>query len=144
MEVDFNGVKIALFANNKLIIIQRDDKPGLRFAGMWDLPGGARDDNESPVECVTREVKEELGIDLSPESIVWQKTYPSMHDPGKTAFFMAANVTPKQVSSIVFGDEGQGWKLITIEDLFAEQNFVAPLKDRLQDYLDSVSSGNKA
>lgn len=138
----FIGVKIALFSEDKLIVIQRDDKPGLRFAGMWDFAGGARENNETPFECVAREVKEELAIDLNPDSIIWEETFPAMHDPNLTAVFMVATVSPEQVEGIKFGDEGQGWKLISVEDFFEDQNTVEPLKGRLKDYLEKSSSGN--
>lgn len=142
MTEDFTGVKIALFTDDKLIVIQRDDKPGLRYANMWDFPGGAREDNENPIECVTREVKEELNIDLDPSSIVWQKEFPAMHDANLIAYFMVAKVSHEQVKGIEFGDEGQGWKLMSVEDCFAANDTVEPLKGRLRDYLDNSSSGS--
>lgn len=143
MNNDFSGVKIALFSADKLIVIQRDDKPGLRFAGMWDFPGGARENDESPIECVTREIEEELGIHLDAASIVWEETFPAMHDPNQIAYFMVANVTTGQVKGIEFGDEGQGWKLISVDDFFSDKNTVEPLKDRLKDYLEKSKSGSK-
>ena len=32
--------------------------------GVWDLLGGGIEGSESPLECLTREIKEEAGIDL--------------------------------------------------------------------------------
>jgi ADP-ribose pyrophosphatase YjhB (NUDIX family) len=37
---------------------------------LWSLPGGAREVGESIGETVAREVKEETGLDVEPESIV--------------------------------------------------------------------------
>ncbi|KQU67513.1 NUDIX hydrolase [Phycicoccus sp. Root101] len=36
----------------------------------WGPPGGAREDGESVVECVVREVAEEIGLDLDPSTLV--------------------------------------------------------------------------
>lgn len=132
---DFVGVKIALIKNNEVLVIQRDNKPGLRYANLWDFAGGGREDGETPFECISREVNEELGIILKPEMIVWEKTHPAMHDPSLMAYFMVANIGDSDIENIVFGDEGQGWKLISIDDFMDDDTVVGPLKSRLRDYL---------
>lgn len=37
-------------------------------AGKWNFPGGKFEGNESPEECVSREIKEECCIDIKPAS----------------------------------------------------------------------------
>ena len=138
--INFTGAKIALFYLDKLIVILRDNKPGLDFANMWDLPGGAREGNESPQACVIREVQEELGIRLDPSAIIWEKTYPGMQDKKLTGYFMAAHISPEQYRGIEFGDEGQGWKLMSPDDFMQNKTVVEPLKGRLHDYLASLGS----
>jgi 8-oxo-dGTP diphosphatase len=32
---------------------------------MWDIPGGTAGENETPEECITREIEEELGLVLT-------------------------------------------------------------------------------
>ena len=137
---DFHGVKIALFYNDKLIVYLRDDKPGLRWANMWDLPGGGREDSETPFECVKREVEEEFSISLSEGQISWQKEYPAMHDPSLRAYFMVAEVTPDQFKAIEFGDEGQRWELMSVEEYLEKPDIISYTKGRLNDYL----AANKA
>jgi 8-oxo-dGTP diphosphatase len=135
---DFIGVKIALIKDDEVLVILRDDKPGLRNANLWDFPGGGREDNETPFECVARETDEELSIKLAPESIIWEKTYPAMHDPNLTAYFMVAKIDDNDVTNIVFGDEGQGWKMIKIDDFMSDPTVIEQLKGRLNDYLAST------
>ena len=143
--IDFIGVKIALLVRNKLIVIQRDNKPGLRYAGLWDFPGGGREDDETPFACVAREVSEELGLQLKKDDIIWQKTYPAIYDPSLTAYFMVAKLTASDIDAIKFGNEGQGWKLISVKEFMKAEDVVEQLKGRLQDYLDSnFISGSKA
>lgn len=53
----------ALFVDGggRVLLQQRDDKPGLPFAGMWTFFGGAVEAGETPEQAVYREVAEELG-----------------------------------------------------------------------------------
>ena len=73
---DFTGCKIALFCGDKLLTILRDDKASISLAQYVGIcPVGTRGD-ESPFECVAREVYEELGIHLTEDCLLWSKVYP--------------------------------------------------------------------
>jgi 8-oxo-dGTP diphosphatase len=49
----------------ELLLLLRDDKPEIPYPNTWDLPGGHVEGNESPRECISREMAEELpGLDL--------------------------------------------------------------------------------
>ena len=48
----------------RILLVDPGYKPG------WDLPGGMAEANESPAECIRREVKEELGLDLHPGPVL--------------------------------------------------------------------------
>ena len=50
-----------------VLLQQRDDRPDLAYAGHWTLFGGQVEDGETPEECIRRELKEELDLDLSVE-----------------------------------------------------------------------------
>lgn len=59
------GATILLYnGEGRLLLFLRDDKPGLPYANMWDLPGGHVEDGETPAECIVREMREELGVDI--------------------------------------------------------------------------------
>ena len=55
---NFSGTKIALLNRGAVVAYLRDDKPGIPFRGLWDLPGGGREGDEDPVTCALREVEE--------------------------------------------------------------------------------------
>lgn len=132
---DFTGCKIALFCGDKLLTILRDDKDNIPWPNMWELPGGGREGDESPFECVAREVYEELGIHLNEDCLLRSKVYPSMLYEGRQSVFMVGQISQGQFDNIVFGDEGQGYKLMSIEEFLNSKQAVPQLQGRLRDYL---------
>ena len=133
---DFTGCKIALLCDDKLLTILRDDKPTIPWPNMWELPGGGREGDESSFECVAREVYEELGIHLTEDCLLWSKVYPSMLFEGKESVFLVGKLAQEQFDSIVFGDEGQGYKLMNIDEFLGSDKVVPQLQDRVREYLD--------
>jgi 8-oxo-dGTP diphosphatase len=51
--------------DRKLLIYLRDDKPDIPFPNYWDFFGGHVEEGETPEQALAREVKEELGVELS-------------------------------------------------------------------------------
>ena len=133
---DFTGCKIALFCGDKLLTILRDDKYNIPCPNMWELPGGGREGDESPFECAAREVYEELGIHLNEDCLLWNKVYTSMLFEGRQSVFMVGQLSQKQFDSITFGDEGQAYKLMSIEEFLKSKQAVPQLQGRLRDYLE--------
>ena len=133
---DFTGCKIALFCGDKLLTILRDDKASIPWPNMWELPGGGREGNESPFECAAREVYEELGIHLNEDCLLWGKIYPSVIFEGKQSVFMVGQLRQEQFDNITFGDEGQAYKMMPIEEFLKSKQAVPQLQGRLWDYLE--------
>ena len=54
---------------NKILIAQRKAKDSL-FGGLWEFPGGKIEDGETPKECMARELKEELEIEVEVGTLI--------------------------------------------------------------------------
>lgn len=54
-----------IFHDGHILISQRDEKSHL--SGYWEFPGGKREPDESFEECVRREIREELNVDIEVE-----------------------------------------------------------------------------
>ena len=135
-QMEFSGCKIALLCDDRLLTILRDDKASIPYPNMWELPGGGCEGEETPFECVQREVFEELGLKLEETAIVWAKEYQGMLDPDKTSIFMAGTITQQECASIVFGDEGQAYQMMDVSQFLADEKVIPQLQDRLSDYLE--------
>ena len=135
-QLDFTGCKIALIDDWQILTILRDDKPTIPWPNLWELPGGGREGDETPFECAAREVYEELKIQLSKDDIVWSRIYPSMLDENKNSVFLVGQLTQEKFDSIVFGDEGQGYKLVSLEEFLASDRVVPQLQERVRDYVE--------
>ena len=133
-DLSFQGVKVALINNGKVLTVLRDNIPNIPYPNMWDLAGGGRENEESPYETMRREVLEELNIDIPESNVVWVKHYESVTKPGKKSVFMVANISDHQIESIKFGEEGQGYKMISFQEFLDNKDVIEQLKHRFLDY----------
>ena len=64
-----------------LLFQQRDELPGLLYAGMLGLFGGHREGEETALQCVQRELHEETGLVFAPERfeplVSFRSAYPA-------------------------------------------------------------------
>lgn len=57
----------------RLLLVQRGREPG---RGLWSLPGGRVEADESPAQAAVREVREETGLDVVAGPLVGQVERP--------------------------------------------------------------------
>lgn len=62
-----------VFRDGKLLITQRH--PDAHLGGLWEFPGGKREPNETFEECLARELREELGIEVVVGELVESLTH---------------------------------------------------------------------
>ena len=60
--------------NDKILVVQRSEN--MKLPLKWEFPGGKIESNESEIDCIQREIKEELDIDIQ----VGKRGNPVMHD----------------------------------------------------------------
>ena len=53
----------------RILLLLRDDRKGLPFPNCWDMPGGHVEPGETPVQCICREMEEEMGLRLEDPSL---------------------------------------------------------------------------
>lgn len=62
-----------ILKDNRLLIAQR--APGDKLAGKWEFPGGKIEPGETPQECLKRELREELDVDVEVMDFFGQSIY---------------------------------------------------------------------
>ncbi|MFK3796924.1 NUDIX hydrolase [Pseudomonas sp. NPDC088444] len=140
MHPPFSGAKIALLCDDQGLIYQRDDTPTIPWPGLWDLPGGGREGDETPAQCALRETHEEFGLTLDPAWIVCQRVYVGQGMNGLDTWFLVADVPSGTFDQVVFGDEGQRWQVSTVKAFLAMDDAIPRLQDRLREWLTSRSA----
>ena len=51
-----------IYIDNKILVAQRSEK--MKLPLKWEFPGGKLEENESEIDCIKREIKEELNIEI--------------------------------------------------------------------------------
>jgi len=62
-----------VFREGRLLIARRH--PGTHLGGLWEFPGGKRESTETFEECLDRELREELGIEVEVGELVESLTH---------------------------------------------------------------------
>src|SRR5512143_1658398 len=87
-----------LIEGGRILLIRRGKEP---FKGMWGVPGGRREDDETAEQCLVREMKEETGLDVVPLKLVGLYSDPK-RDP---RLIIAAAYLVKRVGGEVRGGD---------------------------------------
>jgi len=100
--------------NREVVLIQRENYP---FEGMWALPGGFVDMDETVEEAAARELKEETG--LSGMDLEQLHTFSAIdRDPrGRTISVVFYGFADKDEKSIVAGSDARNVKWFNIDNL---------------------------
>lgn len=96
--------------DGKILITKRP--PGSHLAGLWEFPGGKREEGESMMECLEREIMEELGIAVKAERLLCRVEH---EYESKTISLHLIQCSEPEEEPVPIGCESLAW--VTAEEL---------------------------
>ena len=114
-------------------MLLRDDKPGIPYPNMWDLPGGHLEKGEEPREGICREMQEELpGVELGNFRPFQVVEFPERLDH---LFWTRLDVPEEELNRILREGQRVTWMSL---GAIREVKVAFDLKDVLEVFLDRV------
>lgn len=110
---------VLLRPDRSVFLIQRLRR--MAFGGMWAFPGGALEPGETPVDAAVRELEEETGVVVSPDSLVpWHRWLTPAFEPKRfDTWFFLAPLPPLQEPSLPEA-EASHMQWITLEEALTQ------------------------
>ena len=108
-DIDICGVGVIFVGIDGRIIVQQRDEHARNSPNMLALFGGGREDNESPQECLEREMREEINIAFDPKkhklAILCDTINAAVAQDDKVRIYIVTGINPEE---IIIG-EGAGF-----------------------------------
>lgn len=95
---------------NKILVTQRSEK--MKLPLKWEFPGGKLEKNETEIDCIKREIKEEININIE----VVKKLSNSVFDYGTFKINLIPFIA-KYVSGDIILTEHKDYKLLDKTEL---------------------------
>jgi len=109
-----NVVAGLIFRDGRLLVCQRHRTGS--FPLKWEFPGGKVEKNESDLDALRRELKEELAIDAIDSRLAWRHEHAYSDGPSVALRFYNVHIFNGDLTNLVF--EQISWvKLAELKDL---------------------------
>lgn len=99
-----------IYIEDKILVTQRSEK--MKLPLKWEFPGGKLEENESEIDCIKREIKEEINIKIE----ILKKLSNSVYDYGAFKINLIPFIS-KYVSGKIVLSEHRDYKLLDKSEL---------------------------
>lgn len=107
---------------NCVLITQRP--MGSHLAGMWEFPGGCIEENETPQQALQREIKEEIGIDVTVGQLYLRESFAYDIKNIDISFYLCSQADSSQQPQTL---EVADWRFVNLSGL---QDYSFPPADQ--------------
>ena len=126
---------VALLDHDERVLISKRPK-GKYMSGFWEFPGGKLEVGETPEECLIREIKEEIDINLS--NFCFSPLTFSLNEYDEVNILLLLYVC-REWEGIILGKEKQELKWVFPKDLY-DKNLLPADKELIPFIRDNISS----
>lgn len=131
---------VAIVNEDKLLMLKRGDN------AKWTMPGGTLDFGESLIECATREVKEETGLDVNVIDVIGTYTDPNIlvaySDGEVRQEFTIVYASDRFAGDVQLDEESTAYSWISFDDVMNIE-MASSQKRRVQDVIAYYRNGKK-
>ena len=120
--------------DGRVLISKRPE--GKHMSGFWEFPGGKLEIGETPEECLIREIKEEININLS--NFCFSPLTFSLNEYDEFNILLLLYVC-REWEGIILGKEKQELKWVFPKDLY-NKNLLPADKELIPFIRDNISS----
>ncbi len=106
--------------NGQVLIAQRP--PDGMLGGLWEFPGGKQEPGETLAECLLREIREELGLEIAVGELLAMVKHSYTHFK-ITLYAFACRLIAGQPQALGVAD----WRWVTLDEL---ETFPFPRTDQ--------------
>ena len=133
--------KKELLIVSALVLVDQDgrvlicERPKGKFmAGYWEFPGGKLEKNETPKNCLIREIKEEIGVNL--ENFCFSPLTFSLNEYDDFNILLLLYICRENVG-VIKSNENQNMKWLFVKDLY-DSNLLPADRELIPYIRDSV------
>jgi len=99
-----------ILINHKILVAQRSEK--MKLPLKWEFPGGKLEDDENELDCIKREIKEEINIEIE----ILKKLSNSIYDYGTFKINLIPFIS-NYVSGEIILSEHKDYKILDKSEL---------------------------
>lgn len=121
--------------DKKILMVLRDNKPGLSDSNVWTFPGGTMEIGENFMETLKRELKEEINIvpsNIEHVGLIINGETRSRHET------YVCQLTAEEAGNVKLGNEGQDLKFFAYDEMVS-----LPHARYVEKFVSSYGSGLK-